>query len=644
MVTTAAGHASDGMRVEGELSRSAEPDPALGHSPPARAGRLLGELAATVLVSATASVLVQAAVSRLHVPTGTFIPNAVVVVVGPALVIGLVLLALRGRSGAGALVGAWSLLSALSTAPLALMLQGTHFYLGGTQADQSFRLAFLTRFADSAALRDMTYADVPPYYPAGWFWIGGRLADLLGVPAWEFYKPYAITTVAVVAAVALTAWRAILPRRAALGAAVATLLVGLRLGAYEPYGWAVAALLPPVAVIALRTFGAGPRRPWRSLVGLGTLIGFAALTYTLYAGLAAVVILATAVAARISRRVAGSEAVLRLVASALVALLVSLLHWFPYLLAWTQDDAHPSGAAARFLPLGSTKLPFPMLEPSALGVLSLVGAVWIVASLRHSLIAQALAIVALSSYGWFALSTLALLSDQTLLAFRMEPVIDLVFLVAGVLGVAELLHRLQRAPGRSARDAGRLTAVGAVLAVVVSTSVVQALPADGTAYASYYPTGVTASGERDPNAPGRWNGDLMRTIDALTGRSPSDVVLLTADGEITAFAPYYSFAAATPHYGNPLGDYDERRDLVRSWAASATPRQLLATLDASPYRAPTVFVLGIWPDGLHLPITRDLFPKEPNVTAEDVVFPTGLFTGPEFTTRTVGPFFVAVRR
>jgi galactan 5-O-arabinofuranosyltransferase len=643
-MTTIAGRSSNEMCAEGGPSGSSELDPVVEHVPTVCSGMLLRELAAAVLVATTTSVLVQAAVSRMHVPPGTFIPNAVLVVVGPAMVIGLVLLALRGGSGRGALVGAWALLSALSTAPLALMLQGTQLYLGGTQADQSFRMAFLTRFADSAALRDMTYADVPPYYPAGWFWIGGRLADLLGVPAWEFYKPYAIASVAVVAAVAFTSWRVVLPRRAALVAAVATSLVGLRLGAYEPYGWAVAALLPPFAVVALRAFSAGPRRPWRSLLGLGIALGFAALTYTLYAGLAAVVVLATTVAARASRKIGSSEAALRLAAAAVVALCVSLLHWLPYLFAWIRDETHPSGAATRFLPLGSTQLPFPMLEPNAFGVLSLAGTIWIVVSLRHSVIAQALATLALSCYGWFGLSTLALVSDKTMLAFRMEPVIDLVFLVAGVLGVAELLRRLRRAPGLSVRGAGSMTTLCAVLGVVVATSMVQALPANGEAYASYYPTGVTASGGQDPNAAGRWNGDLTRTIDTLSGRPPSDIVLLTANGEITAFAPYYSFMAATPHYGNPLGDYDERRDLVQSWAAAATPQQLLAALDASPYPAPTVFVLGSQPDGLHLPVTRDLFPREPNVAAEDVVFPPRLFAVPEFTTRSVGPFLVAVRR
>ncbi|EUA24814.1 arabinofuranosyltransferase AftA domain protein [Mycobacterium xenopi 3993] len=39
--------------------------------------------------------------------------------------------------------------------------------------DQQFRTEYLTRLTDSAALRDMTYQGLPPFYPPGWFWIGG---------------------------------------------------------------------------------------------------------------------------------------------------------------------------------------------------------------------------------------------------------------------------------------------------------------------------------------------------------------------------------------------------------------------------------------------------------------------------------------
>ena len=43
----------------------------------------------------------------------------------------------------------------------------------------------------------MTYFGLPPFYPPGWFWIGGRLAALTGTPAWEMFKPWAIISITV---------------------------------------------------------------------------------------------------------------------------------------------------------------------------------------------------------------------------------------------------------------------------------------------------------------------------------------------------------------------------------------------------------------------------------------------------------------
>ena len=75
---------------------------------------------------------------------------------------------------------AWCGLSTFVTFTLGMPLAATKLYLFGMSVDQEFRTEYLTRLTDSPALRDMTYADTPPFYPAGWFWIGGRVANVLG--------------------------------------------------------------------------------------------------------------------------------------------------------------------------------------------------------------------------------------------------------------------------------------------------------------------------------------------------------------------------------------------------------------------------------------------------------------------------------
>uniref|UniRef100_UPI0015F00BD6 arabinofuranosyltransferase n=1 Tax=Pseudonocardia pini TaxID=2758030 RepID=UPI0015F00BD6 len=295
----------------------------------------------------------------------------------------------------------------------------------------------------------------------------------------------------------------------------------------------------------------------------------------------------------------------------------------------------PGGAATRYLPTSSTQLPLPMLQLTPLGLLALAGTVWIVVVFRRSTTARALAVVVVVCWCWYLANTVALGVGHTTLSFRMEPVVDLALMAAGVFGVAELLRHV---PGRSA------LALVAVLGTAVPIASLQALGPDEAALTSYDPTGVTAEGERDDTVPGRWAGELDTAVAALTGRPADETVLLSAVPEMTAFAPYRGFQAITPHYANPTGDFEERHELVGRWARAQTPAELATALDASPFRPPTAFVLRVAADGLHLPLLVDRFPLEPNVGVVDVVFPASAFAGAPFETRTVGPYLVAVRR
>lgn len=65
-------------------------------------------------------------------------------------------------------------ISGLVTVTLGMPLGATRLYLFGLSADQQFRTEYLTRLTSSPRLADMTYLHLAPYYPAGWFWGGGR--------------------------------------------------------------------------------------------------------------------------------------------------------------------------------------------------------------------------------------------------------------------------------------------------------------------------------------------------------------------------------------------------------------------------------------------------------------------------------------
>src|ERR1700756_5832201 len=175
--------------------------------------------------------------------------------------------------------------SAFAVVTLAMPLGATKLYLFGISVDQQFRSEYLTRLTDSAALHDMTYIGLPPFYPPGWFWLGGRAAALTGTPAWEIYKPWAITSITIAVAVALVLWWRMIRFEYALIVTAATAAVTLAYSSPEPYAAMIAVLLPPVLVLTWSGLRAGnrpgaPRRGgWAAVVGAGVFLGRAAPWY-----------------------------------------------------------------------------------------------------------------------------------------------------------------------------------------------------------------------------------------------------------------------------------------------------------------------------------------------------------------------------
>ncbi|ORA70219.1 arabinofuranosyltransferase, partial [Mycobacterium heidelbergense] len=154
-------------------------------------------------------------------------------------------------------LGGLAFVSAFTVVTLGMPLGATKLYLFGISVDQQFRTEYLTRLADSPALHDMTYLGLPTFYPPGWFWIGGRVAALTGTPAWEMYKPWAITSITIAVAVALVLWWRMIRFEYALIVTTATAAVTLAYGSPEPYAAMITVLLPPVLVLTWSGLRAG---------------------------------------------------------------------------------------------------------------------------------------------------------------------------------------------------------------------------------------------------------------------------------------------------------------------------------------------------------------------------------------------------
>ena len=669
--------------------------------------RRAAELLAGLLVAVVVGAVTLGVVNRLPFVEPSWLPEAF----GSTLAAGFVVVAgwllLRRATGDRLL---WALGTAgpafLSASHLGLVLGGTPHYLFGLGGDQINRVTYLTRFADSPALADPFYADAAPFYPPQWFWVGGRLAALLGVDGWEFYKPYAILTMAVAGAIAFVAWRWLVPTRLAVLFGLVTSVIGGHTNAYEPYSWILICLLPQVVVatILLCRRAAAERHPmWPLVVTIGVYLGWAALGYTLIAGFAALlvglVVVITAWRERRDRTLVRTLAG-RLLAMAGISAGIALITWHPFLVAVLGGAETEPSVANHFAPETSASWPLPMFEASAVGLVCLIGVVWVVVTVWPSGAGRVAGRgaesvrarlhddngddddnTAPSSQGAgapdsssasppasfpavpHAASTVLPSPDRRLVlarAFGLTTVTVFAwFVLSGLRAVtgSSLLPFRMIPPLTLA-----LALAGVVGTLALARWAVATTPADsrGKALAaavvvaglaavqmvqhvSEEDTRFAAAARENPGMP----QDVLGAIDELTpDRAPSELVVLTSDPSLSAYRPYFMFQAPSQAYATPTGRYEARTDALREWSRADSSAELAAAMDASDFRAPDVLVLERDDSGQWVyPAVINEMPRVQNNSREDIEFRPALFADTDlFEVRLLESRVVVVRR
>ncbi|OBI85254.1 galactan 5-O-arabinofuranosyltransferase [Mycobacterium sp. 1245805.9] len=574
----------------------------------------------------------------------------------------------RPRNRRLAQVGGLVFVSAFTVVTLGMPLGATKLYLFGISVDQQFRTEYLTRLADSPALHDMTYLGLPTFYPPGWFWIGGRVAALTGIPAWEMYKLWAITSIAIAVAVALVLWWRMIRFEYALIVTTATAAVTLAYGSPEPYSAMITVLLPPVLVLTWSGLRAGERaagrtlepereagrtldatqtaQGWAAVVGAGLFLGWAATWYTLLFGFSAFTVLLMAVllaGARWRRGGFGTalDPLRRLAVIAAIAAAFASITWVPFLLRAARNPVSNSGSAFHYLPADGAVLTFPMLQFSLLGAVCLLGALWLVVRARSSVRAGSLAIGVLAVYLWSLLSMLTTLARTTLLSFRLQPTLTVLLVAAGAFGFVEAVKAL--AP-RSRAIAPVAGAVGLSAAIAFSQDIPDVLRPDLTI--AYTDTdGHGQRGDRRPPSSEKFYPAIDAAILAVTGKPRDQIVVMTADYSFLSYYPYWGFQGLTSHYANPLAQFDLRAAQIEKWSTLKTADEFIHALDTSPWPPPTVFLMRRGANSNYtLRLAQDVYPNQPNVRRYTVDLPAALFADPRFVVDTIGPFVLAVRK
>jgi galactan 5-O-arabinofuranosyltransferase len=609
---------------------------------------VLGQMAVAVIIAVTVTAVSLVAIARVEWPAynSSNQLHALTTVGQFVCLAGLFVCGLVWRRGRRVLarLGTWVFLSAFSVVTLAMPLGATKLYLFGISVDQQFRTEYLTRLADSPALHDMTYQGLPPFYPPGWFWIGGRMAALSGTPAWEMYKPWAIISITVAIALAFVLWAAMIRFEYALIVTTATAAATLAYSPAEPYAAVITVLLPPVFVLAWSGLRGGSRNGgWAAVIATGVFLGVAALFYSLLLGYAAFTLAIMAFVLAVAHRSAGP--LLRLLVIAVISGAMWLVGLGPWLLAALEDRPAGSGTAQHYLPSAGAQLEFPMLHPTLLGALCMLGALWLVWRARSSTRAGALTIAVVAVYAWSLLSMLTTLVGTTLLSFRLQPPLTVLLTAAGAFGFIEvtlaIAHRYE--PQTARRVVAAAATLGTIGALTFSQDIPDVLRSD--IVVAYTDTdGYGQRADRRPPGAERYYREIDARIGEVTGRPRDETVVLTADYSFLSYYPYYGFQGLTSHYANPLAQFDKRAEAIEGWATLTDADQFIENLDALPWKAPDVFLMRRGADDTYtLRLASDVYPNQPNVRRYHVALDEALFDDPRFDVSKIGPFVLAIR-
>lgn len=539
----------------------------------------------------------------------------------------------------------------LTVTSLGIPLSASRLWLDGIQVDQVFRTQFLTRMTDTAAYQDMNYADMPSYYPMGWFWLGGRLANLLGIPGWEVYQPWALISLAAAGCMLVPLWQHLtgsLPVATAI--ALTTTAVTLATAAEEPYSALIGMGVPAISVLGARAF----RGSWWSTFGIMIFLGISACFYTLFTGAVAItiVVLVGVLSALITRT---WRPIIRTFIIGVGSLAIAAIAWGPYLVAALRAQAPLETTAQHYLPEEGTLIPVPFLSASVVGILCLIGLVYLIFRITDREIhTMTWALVGL--YLWAVASMVVTLAGTTLLGFRMEILIVLQLATAGILGLAEirLLGVEKLYPhGLSETTNKRITAAFAVVCAMGGLYYAQQIPEANESAIDHAYSDTDGYGERGDRFTSDSSQNYIKIHDFIQaqGHVTNETVIMTDEKLFLAYYPYYGYNAFTSHYANPLGEFSVRNEQMEQWAAlsqDATPQEFVDALDNNPWHTPDVILfrgsLQNPGQGYKLHLAEDIYPNQPNVRYRSIFFNPDVFNDSNlWNLEEVGPFVVASR-
>ena len=539
-------------------------------------------------------------------------------------------------------------------------LHGTRWGFNGLWSDAGFRTEAANRLATASPWPpwpDYAYAGLPAYYPPALPWVQARVAELLGLPGWAGVRPTTLLLAAAVPLLAFWSWRRVLPDLTASLVVVATTVLTPDL--VKPDEWLVLSLVVPWWLELVRGHlraELAPRRWWVHGLVLGVLL----LWHTYFflpLGIASVV----AVVLDRARRRRPPLGWWTAAGVGFVGLVVAAPYWLP--VAWLRVHGAPSdNLQLRWSDDGWSWPPWPV-PVDLVGVVGLLGVVWLVARARRCPLATSLAIATGVAYVFFLVGESLQAEGVAFLAEKSQHLIRALLAVTGVLCLVDLgtLADVAGAWGRGRSSRWRPVATGLVAVALVVPGAVGAAdhwatgPQAQGALQTRYPDGGYPSGgapradaRRHPWAVVPSDPPVSRVVSAwrdLTGHVPDgrDVVI-TDRGDLLGTTAAHPFVEPKSVYSHPNGQFRARLRLLRSLAACSDPSCAVGVIGDARRQLGRLDGLVLRTDRgdpvLHVAVDR--FPDAWD--SHDLRFDRALFRGPAFRLREVGTVAVVLFR
>ncbi len=501
---------------------------------------------------------------------------------------------------------------ALYSAALAVcasaLFDGGPFALNGLQGDAWFCVTAAARFADTWAYQDFCYKDLPSYYAPFFFWLAGRVGQVLGAAPMEIWK-YAVIVAAFVAPVFAysVTWRTCrrCPWTALTAAVLLTVVWGDEL-LYKPHSFFANVGFAAWAI----AFVGSPPKTWPGLLKGAVLGGLLFQTYY-YPFFVLLPLLALMSVARASGRTAwqfslGWRSGVLLAGAAVCA----MPFWAPLALSLGEGSESVSNRwfqdrhLAFWTPVG------PQITVAAVvGFLGLA-----VVSLRNGRRARCARLLFVAALAWYAICfASAVVFDVPLLHFRTEGVVEATLAPFAAIGLAELAA----AAARRARSGAAVRRVTAVLGLIGLAALTQ------SRLMRTYGSELYENTRRDAQGPPALAPNLSQQL-------RSRVVLGgLAARPLAAAKQSFCFLAPNAYFSHPAARFSQRLEFVRSLAKAESQAAFVQMLRQNPFE-PIDFLLltrvarGSG-QGAFLEVYEDHYPKPASKTR--VHFPARLLRG-----------------